>query len=168
MKRRTILFFALALFALASTSCRNYEKLDFVDAKVSSLKFLGSSRLDLGIEVIIDNPTSSSYSVTDMSGVFYKDGGEFADVVLKDKVTVSPKKMNVIEVPLNVELVDPVGFLNGMDLDTFKGEGFTVSIDMRVKNGLGLSKRLVYDRIPVKNLAGSLGKGRNETDKEGN
>jgi hypothetical protein len=49
-------------------------------------------------------------------------------------------------------MINPLGFLNGISLDTFKTDAYTVSLDITVRNGIGLSKHIIYDQMPAKDL----------------
>lgn len=148
----------LAICAILFCSCsRNYEKLRVVETKVTNIKFLGSSNVEVDFNVKVDNPTSSSYTVSSLSGKFFRKGDEFADIMLLEKAKIAPRTMNELRVPLQITMTDPLGFLNGINLDTFKSDAYTVNLDMRIRGGCGLSKHLVYENLPAKALLEEFG-----------
>jgi hypothetical protein len=152
MRRRSYIILTLAVFALTLTSCQNYKKLRFIDTQVTNVKFIGTSQVELDLNVQIDNPTVSSYTITNLFGTFYKNDKDFADVQILDDVTIVPRSMNNLPVPLQLTMINPLGFLNGISLDTFKTDAYTVSLDITVRNGIGLSKHIIYDHVPAKDL----------------
>ena len=150
----------LILTAVLLVSCQNYKKLEFGDFSLGKVQAprldQGEVALKLNMKANVKNPTSSAYLLKKMDAILYSKGGAiFADVYLAEgeKPGIAPHSDSVIEIPLKVNLANPMSLLTlGLSgLNDIKNKGLSVDYKITVGSGL-FSKTYQGKAVPVKDF----------------
>ena len=154
-------FFPLLLVLLLCVACNDYKKVTFEDVKLSSINIVGLDKANVGIDVIVNNPTKSKFILDEAYGVFYKDTTSFATFNLLEESVVVPHSCDTVPVNLQLQLTNPKFLLSlGLNLGELDVDDFSLDANLRVKNGAGLGKRVKLEDIKVKDLLEIVNKGK--------
>lgn len=148
--------FLLLLSAFVLGGCANCRRIDLEDVKVEKLKFISTSKADVGLGLFLNNPTRGSIIVKVADGVVYAAGSEFAKVSLIEPVEFVQGEPSQAHATLRVELTDPLGaLLFGLNPKSWNLEQFVFSGVLVVKKGLA-TKKFKFEDVPVKDIAGKF------------
>ena len=142
-------FVLVVLSALLLSSCAGYKNIDLRDFSINKFKLVSTSKVYLDIDTEIDNPSKSSFSINDISGIVYKDDIPFAEVTLLEDVFVPAKFEGVITIKSQIKLLDPLAVLvMGLKIDTWDPKEFKMKLKVTVKKGI-IKKTFKLNNIPL-------------------
>lgn len=152
---KKLLLILVALSCLLS-GCANYRQISLEDVQLGKIKMAGMTKADIGLKLLVNNPTRATFTVEDISGMVYKEGVEFARISMFDPFQVAPGTPSATDAILRLEISDPVSALvMGLDFGSWKMEQFTVDAQVQVK-GKGLKKNFTFKDKPLKELVEDL------------
>lgn len=152
---KKLLLILVALSCLLS-GCANYRQISLEDVQLGKIKMAGITKADVGLKLLVNNPTRATFTVEDIKGMVYKEGVEFARISMSAPFQVAPGTPAATEATLRLEIADPVSALvMGLDFSSWKIEQFTVDAQVQVK-GKGLKKNFILEGKPIRELAGDL------------
>ena len=145
--------FPVLLLLLLCVACNDYKKVTFEAVKLSSINIVGMDKANVGIDVTVNNPTKSQFILDEGSGIFYKDTTAFAQFQLLEESVVNPNSCDVVPLNLQLQLTNPKFLLSlGLNLNDLDVDDFSVDANLRVKNGMGVGKRVKLEDIKIKDL----------------
>lgn len=136
--------------------CANYRQISLEDVQLGKIKMAGMTKADVGLKLLVNNPTKATFTVEDISGMVYKEGVEFARISMFEPFQVAPGTPSDANAILRVEIADPVSALvMGLNFKSWNLDQFTVDAKVRVK-GKGLKKNFTFEGKPLKELVEDL------------
>ena len=155
MKRFLLLM--IPLLALASSCKPASPQLNFKSCEITDLGSLdlGPSGVNAGVtlSVGIENKSKSDVTVESLLVTLYKKvgGSKFADLTLKEPLTVPAGIDDKLSVPLNLVLANPLALLMGGGIKSIKPEDYLADIDLNAR--MGAFKRNIHEEgIPLESL----------------
>jgi len=135
MFKRILLYFTFSSLLLCG--CTDYKQLKVTSCKIGVLKGLsysdGKASADLRLDVGVDNPTRSSFDVSDIDAIlYYNEGKPFAQITSDKSVNIAPGNDGMIPVLLKVTFLDPLAIMFG-GLDT---KGMYADIEAKFHTGM--------------------------------
>ena len=155
---KKIRFATLVLVVLTSllslSGCKGIKKLEdmkITSAKIESIMPDGLKGMVLDIAVGVDNP-GTQVSLSEISCSF-KHSGKVLGKVAVDPFTLNAKTADVYHLKANVQLGENTSLFDfGRFLDKSALDEAVLDLSADVKLKSGLSKKLVYNDIPLKKL----------------
>ena len=111
---------------------------------------------DVSVDLDVENPSSTRYSVETMQAIVYKntDTVRLALVDLQQPVSLDPRTDVTLSLPLGVRILRPLALLSGnLDMDLSQ---YVADIDLTARKG-SFKKRIQKKRIPLDRLEKLLG-----------
>lgn len=111
---------------------------------------------DLTLELDIDNPSASRYTLESLEAVLYlgNETSRFADVLMQEAVSIEPRSEETVSLPLHARFTRPLALLGGgfsTDLSAY-----TADVDLIIRRG-SFKKRITQKRIPLDRIGNLLG-----------
>lgn len=139
----------VATFVSLLCSCTNYKHIDVNDVKLEKFKLISTSKADLQLQVSVNNPSKTIFTITDIQGVLYRDDVPFANLSLLEEIVIPPQAVTDVHVKCRINLLDPLAVLvMGLDMSSWNEDEFTVDIKTTVKGG-GLKKSFRLKKVPL-------------------
>ena len=157
MKRILTVLSLVLLLASCNRESRNLVITGYRLGQIGSPAFgLDGVTADLTLDLDIQNPSASRYTVESLKGILYRgtETSPFADVVMLESVFIEPASEGTVSLPLQARFLRPLALLGGgfsTDLSAY-----TADIDLTVRKG-SLKKRITRERIPLNQLGNLLG-----------
>lgn len=158
------LIFLLLAAVLVFSGCTKYSKCSKIglesikleSVKLESFKLHPPSKADVILSVFVDNPIKGTIMLNELDGVVYKEGTEFAKIVMVKPVELRQGNPAEVKVPLEVELLNPLGALvMGLSPAGRNLDHYTTDVEVKAKKGLVVMK-FELENIPLKDIVGGL------------
>lgn len=138
-----------ALCALFLCGCSGYRQVEISGVQVQKVKLVSTSDVDLDLAVEVDNPTRSTFTVSDLEGMLSRNGAAFARVTLREDAVVYPRTVADAELRCRIHLLDPLAVLvMGLDFRSWKPEEFRLDLAATVRSG-AVKKKFRMQDVPV-------------------
>ncbi len=153
-QKRSIILILATVLALCLTGCGSVERIRNIQVTswaVESVSPTGLRGLTADLAVGVENP-AMQFTLEDIEGVLFYKGTEFV-VYTADPITVKGKSAAVYPLTCaahlggEFSLLGALGLLRNYDL-----ADFTTDIQARVRLKSGVSKKLTFKDIPIKEL----------------
>jgi len=116
---------------------------------------LGGVTTDMSLEVDVTNPSSARYVLESLEATLYpkNDTTRFADVVMKESVSLEPRSEGTLSVPLSIRFTHPLSLLSrglGGSLSDYEAD-----VDLLIRKG-AFKKKIHRQRLPLDQIEGLL------------
>lgn len=161
MKRVLILSL---LLTVVLCSCQNYKKLSVESYSIDQVESFamekGKMASKMVIKVVVNNPTSSKYTIKKLDAVLYTGNQKrFAEISALENAVITPNSNGEVPVLMNVTLLNALSALSAglISKDSLNLDDMTVDIDMIIHSGI-FCKRIKEAGIPVDQLLNQIQK----------
>ncbi len=137
--------------------CSSYERIDFVSAKMNSLKLVSFSSVNADFDIVVDNPNNFSLNVENISGVLYLKGKEIATFTTPNSVLLTKRgesSHNLLFIATLTDIPSAVGLLS--DLSSVSLDDITVDVSADVGKGKVVAIPVKKRGLPIKRFIRSL------------
>ena len=101
------------------------------------------------LKVLVNNPTKSTFTITDIQGTLFRDDTRFAEVSLLEEAVVSPLSREETVIKCRIHLLDPLAVLvMGLDIRSWNPEEFKLNLKTTVRSH-GIKKNFKIDNIAL-------------------
>jgi hypothetical protein len=139
-------FLLLALIISLACSCSNYKKISLNNVNIGDISYKGNS-INANFNISVNNPTKSTFKVTNIKGVLKKGEGNFINFNVPKDVVIPPGAPFNTSFETLVKVPSPLALLDlGMNAKDYK-----LDIEATLKQGC-FKKKIRYKDIPFEKL----------------
>lgn len=152
---KAVKYIFLLLTVINLTSCGNFKNVSIDEVEESRVRKQSGSKVVVETRIRVNNPTSHKLVLRKINAEILRNGYQFADVTLKEKVKVPAHTNDYHSVLLEFDVINIMAVITGtVDLtqldDSFTATGF-------IKGGTGLlSKKFKFADVPMSRLENLL------------
>lgn len=151
--------FLLLLSALMLCGCKQYKNVKVESVQLTSFQLLSTSKASIGFDLMVNNPSHSSLSLSVFEGVLLKNYTPFASFSLGNSPTIGPSTREMVRVNLDMEIIDPISLLStGLNIKSWKSEDFLINTRLTVKSSSGIRKTFKFKEQPMDKIINSFTK----------
>ena len=145
---RKFLILTLLLAAILG-GCSKYREVEVEDVRLQKIRLVSASKADLQLRVLVNNPTKSTFTITDIQGTLFRDDTRFAEVSLLEEAVVHPLSREETVIKCRIHLLDPLAVLvMGLDIQSWNPEEFKLNLKTTVRSH-GIKKNFKIDNIAL-------------------
>jgi hypothetical protein len=150
-------FLAFLCAAVLLTACHNQAQDPVIKGyQIEQITGIGLNTegvtTDMVLKLDVENPSAARYAIESLNAIVYKgaETARFAQVDMKEPVSIAPRSEQTVDLPLHVTLLRPLALLAG-NSDGFDLSQYCADLDLVVRKG-SLKKRIQRERVPLKDL----------------
>ncbi|MBR5855853.1 MAG: hypothetical protein IKY70_01110 [Bacteroidales bacterium] len=148
---------SLLMCGFLFVGCSQYKQIDVDDIKIAKIKMNSAKEIDLKFGITVENPSRTLFTLQAIDGVIYRNGAEFANMVLLEEVQVPARFSGDVQAMCRLTLTDPLAALAlGLNLASLNNDSFTVDVVATVKGG-AVKKSFRYKDIPLSDVIKKFG-----------
>ncbi len=147
MKRIILL---VIIFSVFLTGCSQYSQLGIGDIHFRSLKFKGTSTIEIKCDMEVDNPSKYTIAMEKLDAAIYKEGKVFAVFELVDTPEVPPMTEAKTDITLQAGIADPLAIITtGLDFNNWNTADFTIHGKIILTSDGKYKKAISLNHVPL-------------------
>ena len=147
----------LLMVGILFAGCAQYKKIEIEDVRISKVNMHSAKEIDLQFSVEVENPSGTPFKLQSIDGVLYRNGAEFANLILLEEVTAPARFTGAVEANCRLALSNPMAALAlGLNMASLNNDTFTVDFVATVRGG-ALKKNFRYKDVPLSQIIKKFG-----------
>ena len=147
----------LLMIGILFAGCAQYKEIEIEDVRISKVNMHSAKEIDLQFSVEVENPSGTPFKLQSIDGVLYRNGAEFAKLILLEEVTAPARFTGDVEANCRLALSNPMAALAlGLNMASLNNDTFTVDFVATVKGG-ALKKNFRYKDVPLSQIIKKFG-----------
>lgn len=146
-----VVFSALSMLLGGCSAINKAKDIEVTSFSLKSFSPNGLKAVDAVLSIEVDNPTIA-FSLTDIEGVVYYEGEEFATYA-GGPISIKGKCLGAYELPCSLRLSPSISLFSVLKIASSGNlEGLTTDVQAKVVLKGGIAKTLKYKDLPIQDL----------------